>query len=67
MRVSWKKGFAEDVSHTLYYVQLDHGREVEVTFRVYSMVEVGDECSFTKKEPYDDVTCIAPTSRVGDG
>ena len=65
MRVSWANGYAEDVSHTLYYIQLDDEREIEVTFRVYSMVGMGDECSFTKREPYDSVSCVAPTSKAG--
>lgn len=55
------------VSQTFYYVQLDYKIEIEVTERVYSIVSMGDRCTFTTKEPYDNVNCIAPTRKVGDG
>ncbi len=67
IRTSWANGYAEDVSITLYYVEMDYETKVEVTFRVYSMVELGDECEFKGDKPYDSVSCIAPTSRAGDG
>lgn len=66
MRVSWANGYAEDVSYTLHYIQLDYDVEVEVTERVYSMVEMGDACTFKGREPHDDVSCIAPTRRAVD-
>lgn len=66
IRTSWANGYAEDVSYTLYYVQLDYDLEIEVTKYVYGQVEMGDRCTFKGKKPHDSVSCISPTRKAGD-
>lgn len=66
IRTSWSNGYAEDVSYTLYYVQLDYAEEIEVTGYVYDQVELWAQCFFKQGEPYDSVSCITPT-RKADG